>query len=304
MIWSDPWIDLAVQPEGTLLPPLPYEFREGERFLCVVAADMNDGDLLSWATFVGTSWSLPALRARLSDACWIARFFEGETLRSTCVFRRRSLGRKSLWLLETLVARPQGRRGIAPLLRAGLLWIWRTAGPFTLGYTWELSLLGLGVAWWRGWIRSAAAIEYGWVWSPAGSGSGSGCSFCPGSTAVETKEPSSLPQLLRRDTWSVIVSDSGLSDGWGYVSLIQGEPDWSAVAAHGGWRALWYRGTAAPAASAPSSPAESRWRWSGECVVVGLLNHRSQQWPTVWPTAEIAYSSRPVLTQVQGSGYP
>ena len=288
MIWSDPWIDLAVQPEGTLLPPLPYEFKEGERFICVSVADISDGELLTWATFVGTAWSLPSLRARLAEG-WIARFFEGETLRSTCVFRRRCSS--SLWLLETLVARPRGRRGIAPLLRAGLSWIWRTAGPFTLGYTWELSLLGLGVAWWRGWLRSAAAIEYGWVWSADGS-----CSFCPSAAAAAkaTKEPEPLPQLLRHDTWSVIVSDSGLSDGWGYVSVIQGEPDWSIVAAHGRWRALWYRGSAAPASAAATAAA---WRWSGECVVVGLLNHRSLPWPTVWPTAEIAYR----LTQVQGS---
>jgi len=88
-----------------------------------------------------------------------------------------------------------------------------------------------------------------------------------------------LPTLFQDGSGSAIISDSGLGDGWGYVSVFRGEPDWSVIAKRGGWKALWMR--------APRAPKE--WSWTGEFVVVGVLNQRSSDSvPIEWITAEIA----------------
>jgi hypothetical protein len=159
-----------------------------------------------------------------------------------------------------------------------MTWIWRfTGGPFVLAYTWELTAAQLCFAWWRGWLASAAAIQYGWVFrSSQEDGS---CTFCP---EQDVWKPVGLRPVLPIEVDGAIVSDSGLGDGWGYVSAFSGTPDWITVAKKGGWRALWMRSLTAP----------TGWRWTGEFVVVGLLNH----WTSTeyddsslrWLTAEIA----------------
>jgi hypothetical protein len=278
MIWNDPWIDVAtsspeegVAPFNTTLPPPRPLLPPDLRFDCCLASSLSDSELSVWRNLVGTRWPLSGLRDRLEDA-WIARIHVAEQVVSTCVLRK---SKDPTWILETLVAKPTGHGYATALVRSVMTWIYDREGPFVLAYTWELSLAQLVWAQWRGWLKSAASIEYGWIWTAPGE-----CSFC-GTAANKSCGPA---QLLTLDG-GVIVSDSGLGDGLGYV-LSEGKEviDWTIVAHAGGWRALWYHGRKAP---------PGNWSWTGEFVVVGLLNYdgRSPGIPTRWITTEIAPSS-------------
>jgi hypothetical protein len=278
MIWSDPWIDVATTPsvegEGippfcTTLPPprpvLPLDLR----FDCCAATSMTNTDLSVWRDMVGTRWSVTALRQRLGGA-WVARLHlvTGQLV-STCVLRH---SKDPTWILETLTARPTGHGYATALVRSVMTWIYDRGGPFVLAYTWELSLAQMAWAFYRGWLKSAASVEYGWLWKPEGE-----CGFC-GSRGLWPVGPANLLTLD-----GVTLSDSGLGDGLGYVLDIKEEGiavDWTAIAQAGGWRALWWRGRTAPS---------SGWFWTGEFVVVGLLNYDglSPGVPTRWITAEI-----------------
>jgi hypothetical protein len=282
MIWNDPWIDVATMPpeEGmgvapfctTLPPPLPT-LPSDLQFQCCLAANMTDSELSEWRTLVGTRWELSALRHRL-DGVWIARITVAEKLVSTCVLRK---SKDPTWILETLVAKPTGCGYAAALTRSVMSWIYNKRGPFVLGYTWELSLAQLVWAQWRGWLKSAASVEYGWIWKSAS------CGFCKANAKANAKAyPVGSAQL--HNIRGVIVSDSGLGDGLGYVLSVETEVDWAAVARIGGWQALWYHGATAPSAG---------WTWTGEFVVVGLLNYdgRTPNIPTRWITTEISPSS-------------
>lgn len=306
MLWDDPWIDAATRPptEGTgvspfctTLPPPLCVLDPGLRFGCEPAAILSDTDLTEWRELVGTRWGLPALRQRLADA-WIARLWVTEEatniLVATCVLRRGSA--PSMWILETLVAQPKGKGYATALTRSAMTWIWKTnTGPFVLAYTWELTVAQLAVAWWRGWLKSAAAFEYGWIWTGADD-----CQFC-GRAGNRRQGPGpAMPLLFRSAREEAIVSDSGLGDGLGYVLSFRGEIDWSAVAQRGKWQALWWHGVSAPAgASNRSTGASSRaiagsgaWQWTGEVIVVGLLNYDGRgHIPTRWITAEVAPAS-------------
>jgi len=288
MIWNDPWIDVATTPpaEGTgiapfctTLPPPKPTLPPELRFSCCAAAELTDTDLSEWRDLVGTRWPIAGLRHRLEGA-WIARLLAEGQIVSTCVLRRAA--GSPLWVLETLVARPTGHGYATALVRSAMTWIWITnvesggQGPFVLAYTWELTVAQLAWAAWRGWLKSAAAIEYGWIWKPPG-----GCEFCGnrGPWPVGTAELLTLGS----ETARVVVSDSGLGDGLGYVLAASGDVvDWAAVARAGGWRALWWRGRQ------PPSPTTG-WAWTGEIVVVGLLNYDGRSGiPTRWITTEVA----------------
>ena len=263
MIWDEPWTQIALQKGGTTIPPPRSPLPKGQEFRCVRCTSLP---LQEWADLVGTRWTTEELALRLEDA-WIPCLYDKGALVATCVLRPRS----DYWILETLRARSGYGR---TLIRAVIPWIYDTAGgPFTMAYTWELSLVGLMGAWWRGWLGSATEIQYGWSWT-AEEGT---CGFCP--QGWEPLGPRlALPALFQDGSSSAIVSDSGLGDGWGYVTMIRGSPDWSAIAKKGGWRFLWYRGANGPAG----------FRWSGEFVVVGLLNQQGPVGPLEWCTAEIA----------------
>ena len=260
MIWDDPWTVVAMQPGGTRLPPPRYPMAAGLHFRCLATDDIK-----AWIDLVGTRWTSEELVLRL-DQAHIPCLFEDDILVGTCVLRLKANG---LWILETLRA----RHGFGtPLLRAVIPWIYDRNGPFTLGYTWELSVPGLAAAWCRGWLSSLATIQYGYSWirDPAD------CGFCP-----RTWEPIgprlALPTLFQDCSGSAVVSDSGLGDGWGHVSVIRDTPCWTTIATKGGWRYLWTRSQVKP----------KGWNWTGEIVVVGLLNafgHHSLD----WVTAEIA----------------
>ena len=281
MIWDEPWTIVACQPGGTTIPPPRTPLGFNQRFACFQGS--KDLDFLQiWADFVGTTWLVEELAQRLEGA-WIACLFNKDFLMATCVLRPPDSHRQA-WLLETLRAKSGFGR---TLIRAVIPWLFYNKsggpassvlglqGPFTMTYTWELSLPALVGAFLKGWLRSAAAIHYGWVWSLP---SKEGCGFCP-STRWEPIGPRlTLPTLFRDGSGSAVVSDSGLGDHWGYVSVIRGSPDWSAIATKGGWRVLWYRGSVAP----------EGFRWSGEIVVVGLLNYRGGPIALEWISAEIS----------------
>lgn len=262
MIWDNPWVILAKQKGGTTIPPPSTPLAEGQRFVCVQVSDL---DLAGWIDLVGTRWTQEELALRL-DGTWIPCLFQGSDLVATCVLRPK----EGYWILETLRA----KKGFGtPLLRAVIPWLWtKHGGPFVLGYTWELSLPGLLGAWWRSWLGHATVLQYGWAYTDV-----SGCGFCP--SGWEPLGPRlALPTLFRDPQGIAIVSDSGLGDGWGYVTMVRGDPDWSAIAKKGGWRSLWMRASTKP----------KGWSWTGECVVVGFLNVSNVQPPTEWVTAEIA----------------
>jgi hypothetical protein len=279
MIWNDPWIDMAtsspaegmgIAPFNTTLPPPKPTLPPDLRFDCCAASSLSDTELSVWRNLVGTRWPLSGLRDRLEGA-WIARIHMAERLVSTCVLRR---SKDPTWILETLVAKPTGNGYATALTRSVMTWIYDRGGPFVLAYTWELSLAQLVWAKWRGWLKSAASVEYGWIWTAPGE-----CNFCGTNTNAYPVGPAELRVIGDQ----VIMSDSGLGDGLGYVlGIFEGAKniDWISVVRAGGWRALWYRGHAAPAAG---------WSWTGEFVVVGLLNYDGRSGiPTRWLTSEIA----------------
>ena len=261
MIWGDPWTQVALSAGGTLLPPPTTPLAAGQRFACVQAADL---DMAAWLDLVGPRWTEEELVLRLVDA-WIPCLFQGADLVATCVLRKPRGG----WILETLRAR---RSYGTALLRAAIPWIYKREGPFMMRYTWELRLPALLVAWAKGWLSSAATLQYGWVWAA------SGCSFCGPVPWAPIGPRLGLPTLFQDASGSAIISDSGLGDGGGHICLFRGAPDWSKAAKRGGWRTLWYRGSVAP----------EGFSWSGEFVVVGMLNYRGGPREVEWVTAEIA----------------
>ena len=265
MIWDEPWTQIAMQEGGTTIPPPKSLLAEGQEFRCVRCTNPLL-DLQVWADLVGSRWTTEELGMRLEGA-WIPCFYDKGELVATCVMRPSS----EYWILETLRARKGYGR---PLIRAVIPWLYdKSDGPFTMAYTWELGLPGLLGAWWKGWLGSATAIQYGWSWT-AEEGT---CGFCP--RAWEPLGPRlALPTLFHDASGAAIVSDSGLGDGWGYVTLLRGEPDWGAIAKKGGWRFIWYRG--------PTGP--KGFEWTGEFVVVGLLNKRGPVTSLEWCTAEVA----------------
>jgi GNAT superfamily N-acetyltransferase len=241
------------------MPPPPPELPPGIVFKCVRVSDMSGSTLLEWRSLVGTQWSSVALQERLAGA-WIAMLVTGgrQDPVATCVLRPRPA---VVWLLETFVARPRGAGYGTLLVRHAVPWAW-SQGCRSLVYTWELGPVGLGVAWWRGWLRTAVTYDWGWSLRSEGE-TGVGCSFCPSTGAVSRF---TLPVLIRDEHTSAwaIVSDSGLGDGWGYVLITAGAVKWSDVFQKGGWRALWYHGPTAPVGDDP-------WRWTGEMVVTGVI---------------------------------
>jgi hypothetical protein len=231
---------------------------------------MSAAEQEDWVTVVGTGWTAAELTVRLQGA-WIPLLYDGATLVGTAVFRSLSEGH---WLLETLRV-TTGKRGQGwgrLLMEAGRRWLWETSGgPFVLAFVWELSVPGLVGAWVRGWMRSAVAVQQGWIFAV------SGCGFCPHEVPVRSGPRPVLPLRVQTgvDAWA-IVNDSGAEDGWGYVCQWRGVVDWTAVAKKGGWGRLWLHASAAPSAE---------WRWSGEIIVVAALNGK----PALeWVTAEVA----------------
>lgn len=268
MIWDDPWVQLAMQRGSgseqfcTTLPPPSTPLAPGQVFRCLQVSDL---DLVGWNDLVGSRWTTEELVCRLEEAWIPCLFLEGDLV-ATCVLRQKP----QMWLLETLRA----RKGFGtPLLRAVIPWLYTaTGGPFVLGYTWELSGPGLISAWWRGWLGSVApgGVQYGWSWAPPGDE----CNFCP--RGWEPLGPRlALPTLFQDVSGSAVVSEG---EGWGHVLAVRGTPAWSEIAKKGGWRRLWMRSASCPGPG---------WVWTGEFVVVGLLNYNGPPLRLDWITAEV-----------------
>ena len=271
MIWGDPWTEVATQKSGTgnqfctTLPPprSPLSLQ----FLGQPKKPKQE-----WLDFVRTRWTIEEAALRLTDAIIPYLLDDSGSLVATCVIRHRG---DDVWILETLRA---VHGWGAPFLRAVIPWLWyeKVRGPFILAYTWELSLSGLVGAWWRGWLRSAADIQYGWAWSKEG------CGFCPDHGWEPIGPRLAMPTYIEDPNGFAVVSDSGLGDGWGHVLALRGDPDWSAVAKKGGWRRLWMRRSVSPGPD---------WSWTGEFVVIGLLNYNGfgsfSDSSLEWITAEI-----------------
>ena len=252
MIWGDDWTQVATQKSDgpqrfcTLLKPPRTKLPDGIQFRIVTEPTQD------WLDLVGTRWSTEEAALRLTGSR-VPCLFKGDELVATCVLRYQN----DIWILETLRAR---KGWGTPLIRAVIPWIWdQTAGPFIMGYTWELSLPALIGAWWRDWLRSAAEIQYGWSWLL----DSDDCNFCPNNAWEPLGPRLAMPTYFHDISGSAVVSDSGLMDGWGHVLTVKGVPDWSAVAKKGGWRRLWMRSAVSPGPG---------WSWTGEVVVVGLLN--------------------------------
>jgi len=260
MIWDDPWLLCALGPGGTRLPPLPVVLGVGQR-LEVVNPDTLVPYLDMWISLVGTKWLPHEVLARLAGA-WIACLFQDSELVATCVLRPQS----NLWILETLHA----RKGFGtPLLRSIVYWLYMRVGPFSLGYIWELSIGGYMTAWYRGWLRSANAIHYGWSFPVHG------CGFCP--VSWHPRPRYILPTFFQTASGCAIVSDSGLRNGWGNVLAYRGDPDWHTIGVKVRWRSLWMHAISGP----------KGWKWTGEVVIIGVLNALHQSTNLAWITAEI-----------------
>jgi hypothetical protein len=260
MLWSDPWIEAATAPGGTDRPPPVPELPTGLCFTCVQVSELN---ITEWRLFLGSPLSNQHIAERIGGD-WVSCLYDGPRIIATCVLRPRG----STWLLETLFARERGHGYGNLLVRSAMTWIWKRVGRFTLVYTWELSILGLAVAWWRGWLRSATSIERGWVLR-AGP-----CGFCSDLSGGRFN----IPMFFRDSSGSAVVVDSGLGDGCGYVQAWRGEPSWGPIMRDGSWSSLWCRGSVAPSGS---------WLWTGEFVVVGVLNAATSI-QKGWISAEIS----------------
>jgi hypothetical protein len=84
-----------------------------------------------------------------------------------------------------------------------------------------------------------------------------------------------MPTLFQDISGSAVVSEA---DGWGHVLTVRGNPTWHEIAKKGGWRRLWMRSTSFPGPG---------WIWTGEFVIVGLLNYNGPPMEIDWITAEV-----------------
>lgn len=290
MLWTEPWLTLAASREGTRIPPpRPVLPSEDWRFLLSAASEAITAE---WLTFVGSGLPVIAAHQRAGEGALVARLYVGGQ-GATCLLKPvRSETDVPVWLLETFVARPRGRRLGEWLLRCVMWELWvsgrgsgrGSSSGATLVFQWELAgLPALMGAWWRGWLGAALCVERGWRWRRAAEAEA--CGFCPVTAAwiPTTGVSDGRPQLVRDVSagWSVVVADSGHCDGWGHVLTIYrgGDVtiDWNRVAAVGEWRELWWRGV---------SPPDQDWVWTGEWVVVGRVGV-AQPVQTRWISADI-----------------
>ena len=155
MLWSDPWVTVALSPGGTRLVPPPPRLPNG--FTCRLES-RDSLHIRAWATLVGTRFHSTEIYRRLQNTVIPCLHDASGSIVATCVFR--ATDRSGVFLLETLVS----RKGYAGhLLHAGIYQFYKRIGPHSLVYTWELTAAQLVGAWLRGWISSMTSMEYGWI---------------------------------------------------------------------------------------------------------------------------------------------
>jgi len=206
-IWDDPWCCLAAKGP-TRLPPEPVNWSAAGVQLVIIPGMMATQE---WIRFIQTGWSVEEARQRLSDAK-ILMCRDRDNIRGTCVLRQRD----NWWILETLRA-DVGYGSI--IMRGAVRWLWdQTAGLFRLTFLWEISHVGgLVGSIYRGWWRAVRQIRWGWIWRQEGAAD---CGWCAGGAAVlPWRKRPTLPVILKN---AVVVTDSGLKDGCGYVVSFAG----------------------------------------------------------------------------------
>lgn len=252
-IWQDPWIAAATGSTPTTLPPPRPCLPTGVTFRCCAWTDLSHFERSEWRTLVQTRWTFEQLTVRLEHA-YIARLLRDNVLIGTCVLRPRE---HQNWILETLIVSVKRQGWGSCIMRAAIRWIWdvSTSTPPSISFVWELSPLGLIKAAWAGWLSCAHRIDWGWIWTKTSQAAVNGANG------------------------TCLISDSGLGDGMGYVLAHTGNVDWNSVCEQGGWTTLWRALPHAPG-SLPHSPGwlsyfsakNGTWKWTGECIVTGVLN--------------------------------
>jgi hypothetical protein len=263
LMWDHPWAAVATAGVTTLPPPVPV-LADGVAFHCYPGYPSDVG---TWISLVGTHWTPVDLVQRLEGA-WICELTAKGVLVATCVLRPLHHNK---WILETLVSRQKG--SAYPLINSAFRWLYDHVGPFSLFFTWELSLLQLAGAYFKGWLRAARAVHCTWIWT-------ADC-FCRKEGLHVNRARFVMPTVITGPSWSITATDSGLEDGWGYVHSFTGEPDWSTVAKRGGWLFLWYYGPTAPG---------PLWGFTSQVVVTAAVNYDGPVHRHQWVTAEVASS--------------
>ena len=161
MIWDNPWTLCALEPGGTDLPPLPYihKLPANIQFSCMKLSDLsNDTDaFMEWSQFLPTDTTMAN-----TNTVWIARLTENQShLVATCCLICVD-PKLNLWVLEALKAK-KGHGYGSQLLQCVMPWLYANFKRFMLGYTWELSVVGVVCAFVKGWMRSVVDIQYGWA---------------------------------------------------------------------------------------------------------------------------------------------
>lgn len=185
MLWTDPWVQIASATKTHLPPPPP-------RLPPNVTFQIQTRDTIGpkWATFVGTHFSPKVIHKRL-EGCSIPCLYREGVLVATCVFRPHPT-QANIYMIETLVARPQNERFGGHLLHSA---VYETRAGYV--FTWEVSLVGLIACYWKGWLASMVRLEYGWINKGPG----------------PARNLMTMPFLLY-GTW---FSDSGINDGFLYA---------------------------------------------------------------------------------------
>ena len=276
MIWDDPWcLSAAMDDNGTYLPPMTVILKPYQTFVCYTIDQKDTYDTQKWLTewkqLIGITWSQTELRRRLPcDTSWIACYYVNGTLAASCVLRLYN-PHNGLWILETFKAREKHKGYGTMLLRCTMPWIYKQNGctRFMLGYTWELNVFQLSYAWMKGWLRTAHDIQYGWVYE-----------MTPSSPNPCTESES------ESESANVSITDSGLGDMVGYVCNYNKDAqiDWNWKTKKGGWKYLWMRSFEQPKSN------QNEWKWTGEFIIIGILNKLCGQDIIKWITPEIAFN--------------
>lgn len=297
-LWSDPWLQIAAS-EGTLIPPpKPPSLCPNYSFMLEYFSSLVSRE---WLAFIKSGFSLAAARARVPEPealiALLLNHSENENkIIATCLLRPTTFVFSSgslvpiKWILEAFTASPQGCGHGDTLLRHV---IWELNHRFhhgiTLQFRWELkcnSILARLFLIKKKWYSAVTRIESGWKWR--GPDQTKKCGFCPiteawiapPSLTEKEEEHGSVLHVTNDETngdlWSVIVADSGQSDGWGYVlnyvELKHNSILWKRVADAGGWRELWYSGKEPP----PSTTTNGKWIHTGETIVYGEIGVKSK----------------------------
>lgn len=148
MLWTDPWVQIASAGK-TLIPVPTPRLPSGVTFVMKTQVDED------WLSLIGTP-----VKTNIGPDCLIPCLYKAGILVATCIFRSHPHSKQRVYALETLVAKPRGQGYGGHLLHAAVHYMGSNTG---FVYVWELSLAGLIVSWFKGWLASMVRLEYGWI---------------------------------------------------------------------------------------------------------------------------------------------